>query len=358
MTTPARTALALIVLIVLLLTAMGVGLRRNLLGPIALANGGQVYELAPGSSLRAFAQDLERLGLIPSARWLAWYARVMGGDASLKSGEYLIRQGMTPLELLDRVRDGQVIQHPITFVEGWRFIRWREELAGHAWLSPESQALSEEELMLRLGMPGEKPEGRFFPDTYHFPKGASDIDVLLAAAQRMRSVLAREWSVRDPALSLSEPYQALILASMVEMESGVERDREKIAAVFLRRLARGLRLQSDPTVIYGLGREFRHDLRKRDLERETPYNTYVHDGLPPTPICNPGLDALRAALHPAPGTSLYFVARGDGSSEFSDTLEEHNRAVRKYQIEERARAYRSTPGTPGAEPAKEKGKEP
>jgi len=233
---------------------------------------------------------------------------------------------------LQQLADGAVIAYTITLVEGWTFRQVMDAVRGHPALDQTLAGLSDEQIMQRLGHPGEHPEGRFFPDTYHFPRGTSDQAVLQRAYSAMERLLDREWSRGAANLPLQSPYEALILASIVERETALASERPQIAGVFVRRLTNGMKLQTDPTVIYGMGEAFAGNLTKRDLQQDTPYNTYVRGGLTPTPICMPGRDAVQAVLHPADGDSLYFVARGDGSHEFSATLAAHNRAVRTYQL--------------------------
>ncbi len=233
--------------------------------------------------------------------------------------------------MLDRIVAGRVIQYPLTIVEGWTFRQLRQALAAHPQLTQTLAGLSDAEIMARLGRPGAHPEGWFLPDTYHFPKGFTDEAFLRRALTAMEQRLTQVWERRAPDTPLNDPYQALVLASIIEKETGVAAERAEIAGVFARRLRLGMRLQTDPTVIYGLGEAFDGNLRRRDLEADTPYNTYTRPGLPPTPIALPGLAALEAAAQPAAGDALYFVADGQGGHVFSRTLEEHHRAVRRYQ---------------------------
>ncbi len=239
---------------------------------------------------------------------------------------------MTALQLLQQMVDGEVIQHTLTLVEGWSFKQVMVALRAHHAIRATLQGLTAAEIMSRLGYAGQHPEGRFFPDTYHFPKATSDIEFLRRAYSAMAERLEQEWVAREPDLPLKSAYEALILASIIEKESAVSAERAEIAGVFIRRLNKGMRLQTDPTVIYGMGEAYDGNIRRRDLRHDTPYNTYTRKGLPPTPIAMPGGEAIHAALHPASAESLYFVARGDGTHYFSATLEEHNRAVRKYQL--------------------------
>jgi UPF0755 protein len=266
--------------------------------------------------------------------YLEAYARLNGLATRLQAGEYALTPGLTPPALLERIVAGQVIQYPLTVVEGWTFRQLRQALAAHPKLVQTLAGLSDAEIMTRLGRPGDHPEGRFLPDTYHFPAGFTDAAFLRRALTAMDQRLADLWKRRSPAAPLQEPYQALILASIIEKETGMAAERAEIAGVFARRLRQGMRLQTDPTVIYGLGEAFDGNLRRRDLETDTPYNTYTRAGLPPTPIALPGLAALEAAVNPADGDTLYFVADGEGGHVFSRTLEEHNRAVRRYQLKQ------------------------
>jgi UPF0755 protein len=250
----------------------------------------------------------------------------------IQSGEYELRSGLTPSRLLELLTSGKVIQHAVTLVEGRTFRQGLAALAADPVLADDLSGRTDEEIMARIGRPGEHPEGRLFPDTYYFPRGTTASDLVRRAYARMETVLQQEWEGRAPGLPMQTPYEALILASIVEKETGLSSERAQVAGVFVRRLSQGMKLQTDPTVIYGLGDTFNGNIRRFDLTGDTPYNTYVRAGLPPTPIAMPGQEAIRAVLHPAAGDSLYFVAKGDGSHAFSATLEEHNRAVRQYQL--------------------------
>ncbi|MNZ91396.1 putative aminodeoxychorismate lyase [compost metagenome] len=235
-----------------------------------------------------------------------------------------------------------MVQYSLTLVEGWSFRQLRAALAGQERLEQTLAGLDDATLMQRLGLDGQHPEGRFFPDTYRYVRGMRDIDLLRQAHERLESVLDEEWRQRAEDLPYREPYQALIMASLVEKETGAAEERDEIAGVFVRRLRAGMLLQTDPTVIYGLGERYAGNLTRAHLREPTPYNTYVHAGLPPTPIAMVGREAIHAALHPAAGDSLYFVARGDGTHVFSRSLDEHNRAVREFQLKRRE-DYRSSP---------------
>ncbi len=299
--------------------------------PLVQDGQSTLYEVRPGTGLITVARDLRRMGLLEHPRYLVWYARWRGGADHIKTGEYLIEASMTPAALLDRMERGDVMRYSLTIPEGWSFEQMLAAVRAHEKVRHTLDTGNGAAVMERLGHPGESPEGRFFPDTYLFPAGTTDLALLQYAYQAMEQRLEQEWRDRAPDLPLETPYQALILASIIEKETGRDQDRAQVAAVFINRLRLGMPLQTDPTVIYGLGDAFDGDLRKRDLLADTPYNTYTRRGLPPTPIAMPGLASLQAALHPAASDALYFVARGDGSSHFSRTLADHNQAVRRYQ---------------------------
>lgn len=302
----------------------------------------RLLEVAPGDTPSGLLNRLERDGLIDRALWVRLYWRFNLADSTLHRGEYRLEPGMRVTDLLQAWQRGSVVQYSLTLVEGWTFRQLRSELARHDKLEQVLAEKSDAELMAALGAEGEHPEGRFFPDTYHYVKGTRDIDLLRQAHARMAQVLAEEWAGRSKDLPYDDPYRALIMASLIERETGVPEERQQIAGVFVRRLRLGMRLQTDPTVIYGMGDKYRGRIGRADLQTPTPYNTYVIAGLPPTPIAMPGREAIHAALHPAPGRSLYFVARGDGSHVFSETLDQHNKAVREYQLRRRS-DYRSSP---------------
>jgi UPF0755 protein len=299
--------------------------------PLEVPGDRMAFEVQRGSGLRAVADQLVAARVLPDPYAflaLAFHTR-QGGQ--LKAGEYEIRTGMTPPQLLDLLTSGKVVQYAFTLVEGWTFRQGLAALAADPVLAGDLRDLTDEQIMVQIGHPGQHPEGRLFPDTYRFPRGGTAIDLVKRAYARMEAVLNEEWPRRAQGLPFGTPYDALILASIVEKETGLAAERPEIAGVFVRRLQRGMKLQTDPAVIYGLGAAFDGNLRRTDLTADTPYNTYLRAGLPPTPIALPGREAIRAALHPAGGESLYFVAKGDGSHAFSATLEEHNRAVRQYQ---------------------------
>ncbi len=304
--------------------------------PVTASQDSAVFAIANGSSLRQVARQLAERGFIDDPWLFELLARSQSDAGTIKAGEYRIEAGDTPEALLQRFREGSSIAYAFTIIEGWTFRQLREQLARDPVLvqtiPPEEP---DAEVMKRLGRAGEHPEGRFLPDTYHFPRGTTDLQFLQRAYRAMEKTLEAEWAGRADGLPLKTPYEALILASIIEKETGAAFERPLIASVFIRRLQKGMRLQTDPTVIYGMGDSFDGNIRYRDLRRKTPYNTYRIKGLPPTPIALPGRDAIHAALHPADSDALYFVSKGDGTHYFSKTLEEHNRAVSKYQLKGR-----------------------
>ena len=307
-----------------------------------------LLEVKPGSTPNGVLNRLEADGVIEGALWLRLYWRFVLKAPALHSGEYRLQPEDTALHMLDLWRRGEVVQHQLTLVEGWNFRQVRDALARQEALEQRLTDLSDDELMARLGLKGQHPEGRFFPDTYRFTRGMSDEDLLKQANNRLEEVLAQEWAERAEGLPYKDPYAALIMASIIEKETGVPHERGEIAGVFVRRLGLGMRLQTDPTVIYGMGERYKGRITRADLRTPTPYNTYTIDALPPTPIAMVGREAIHAALHPKDGKSLYFVAKGDGSHVFSNNLDAHNRAVREYQLKRRA-DYRSSPAPSGSE---------
>ena len=299
--------------------------------PLVLAAQTVDLSIEPGDSAREVASDVVAAGVaVHPALLYAWF-RVSGDSRQIKAGSYELEQGVTPRTLLGKLVRGEEALRSVTLVEGWTFRQVREALQKADQLKSQTRALSNDTIMQQLGMAGTAAEGRFFPDTYTYAKGSSDLAVLQRAARAMDKKLAAAWEKRSTQSPLQSPEQALVLASIVEKETGRASDRPMIASVFSNRLAIGMRLQTDPTVIYGLGESFDGNLRKADLLADTPWNTYTRAGLPPTPIAMPGKASLLAAVQPATSKALYFVARGDGSSVFSATLDEHNRAVNKYQ---------------------------
>lgn len=289
------------------------------------------FSIKSGSSLRGATQQMMRAGVLAEPLRFEALARLLGESANLKAGIYEIDKPLTPLELLRKITQGDYTQAGITFVEGWTFRQMRKALDEHPGVRHDTREVSDADILRRLGSTETLPEGWFFPDTYYFSSGASDLAVLRRSHRLMQSHLAAQWEQRAGNLPFSTPYEALILASIVEKETGKKEDRTLVAAVFVNRLRKSMILQADPTVIYGMGEKFDGNIRKHDLTTDTPYNTYTRAGLPPTPIAMPGLAALAATLNPVDSDVLYFVSRGDGTSYFSRTLAEHERAVTKYQ---------------------------
>ncbi len=295
------------------------------------------YTVKPGSSLITVANELQQQGLMEHPRYWVWLARWEGNADKIKAGEYAISPQMTPAQLLSLLVSGKVIDYTLTIPEGWTFRQMMKALHQHEKIEKRlvdssGKLLSNRLIMSRLQLPEKHPEGLFYPDTYHFSNQTTDVEFLLRAYRKMKQRLEYEWENRAPALPYKNSYEALIMASIIEKETAVAEEREQIAGVFVRRLNKKMRLQTDPTVIYGLGESFDGNIRKRDLRAMNPYNTYKIKGLPPTPIALPGGDSIYAALHPAAGKTLYFVSRGDGTHQFSETNEAHNAAVRKYQL--------------------------
>lgn len=314
------------------LLAAGAWLAAFALTPVEIPEGAREFSIKPGRSVRGVARDLVAAGVLAEPTSFVWLARVLGQASAIKAGNYELPTRATPYRLLEMIARGEVTLAQITLIEGWTFRQVRAALVQEPDLVHDSAGMSDAEILRRIGASEPNPEGLFFPDTYHFSAGASDLKILARAYHEMQARLNGLWQSRSPGLPYANPHEALIMASIVEKETGLESERSMIAAVFVNRLRRGMRLQTDPSVIYGLGTAFDGNLRKRDLEADGPYNTYTRSGLPPTPIAMPGQAALEAALRPAQSSALYFVARGDGSSHFSSSLEDHNRAVQKYQL--------------------------
>lgn len=289
------------------------------------------FNVKSGASVRGVAQQLAQAGVIEYPLIFTWVARLSGKRTAFKAGNYALAAALTPWELLQKLNKGDVTQSEVTFIEGWTFQQMRQALDREPGLRHETQGLSPGEIMAMLGFSNQHPEGRFFPDTYFFSRGMSDRAILARAHKLMQTHLENAWRDRAPNLPYATPDEALIMASIVEKETGQAAERPMIAGVFVNRLRIGMLLQTDPTVIYGLGESFDGNLRRRDLLTDTPYNTYTRAGLPPTPIAMPGLGALQAALHPADTKAIYFVARGNGLHQFSSTLAQHNQAVNRYQ---------------------------
>lgn len=300
--------------------------------PLTIEGDAYTLEVKPGSSFAAVSQDLYDRGVLEHPEWFRWYGRLTGRASRIHAGEYRIAPATSPRQLLEELVRGQVVLHSITIIEGWRYSDLLGALHDHPAVerTPESEDWSL--VAAEIGAPEPQPEGLFLPETYRFPKGTTDIELLGQAYGKLQEVLAEEWAARTPSGVIESPYQALILASIVEKETARSDERARIAGVFTRRLEKGMRLQTDPTVIYGIGPDFDGNLTRRDLRTDTPYNTYTRGGLPPTPIALAGRAAIHAALNPAEGSELYFVATGlgDGSHYFSATREEHEAAVREY----------------------------
>ena len=338
--------LLLLLEIVVVLAGLALGLiawqqHRSLEQPLNLSEE-RLIEVPAGVTPGGVLNRLEADGVLDGALWLRLYWRFNLQGQPLHSGEYRLTPDLRVRDMLDLWRRGDVVQYSVTLVEGWTFRQVRAALSRQDRLEQQLQGLSDAEVMAKLGQPEQNPEGRFFPDTYRYVRGMSDLDLLKQAYSRLQLVLDEEWQSRAESLPYKEPYDALIMASMIERETGVPQERGEIAGVFVRRLALGMRLQTDPTVIFGLGERYQGRITRAHLREPTPYNTYTIDGMPPTPIALAGREAIHAALHPVAGKTLYFVARGDGSHVFSETLDAHNRAVREYQLKRRA-DYRSSP---------------
>ena len=319
--------------------------RRRNEAPIAGLEAARVVTVAPGSSLRAVASSLAEQGLLAHPGSWVRLARREKLSAKLQAGEFEVQPGTTPRQLLELIVSGRVLLHSITLPEGWTVQQALEAVRAHEAVVPTAVTQDQDTLRRELGLGERALEGMLFPDTYRFPRGTPDIDLLQQAHRRLVEELDAAWAAREAGVPLSSAYEALILASIVEKETGIAEERPVIAGVFTNRLRRGMRLQTDPTVIYGLGADFDGDLRRRDLQRDTPYNTYTRAGLPPTPIALAGRDALRAAVAPAETDALYFVATGlgDGRHRFARTLAEHNNNVARYVAAARSAAKEATP---------------
>ena len=325
----------LLVVVLALAAALAVGwndYQRFSTGALKVSPQQQSIDVGRGTSFKGIVAELRRQGLTTASPWY-WrlLAEQMHVAGKLHAGEYALAPGITPRQLLADMAAGRVLQRNFTIVDGWTFAELRHALAQADVLQHDTSGLDDASIMQRIGAGGEAPEGRFLPETYAYVKGDSELDILRRAHAAMERTLAALWPGRAPDLPLADPYQALILASIVEKETGRADERAKIAGVFVRRLENHMLLQTDPSVIYGMGARYDGNIRRSDLTADTPYNTYTRPGLPPTPIALPGKPAIEAALHPAVGDALYFVARGDGSHVFSSTLAEHNRNVDCYQ---------------------------
>ncbi|MCH9049327.1 MAG: endolytic transglycosylase MltG [Proteobacteria bacterium] len=290
------------------------------------------YTIKPGMNLKQVGQDLTQQGILDHPYYFMLEGRLQGSESRLKAGEYLLKPGVTQRQLLEQFVAGKVVQHSLTLIEGWSFRQLMNEVSSNGTLVQTLANVDSETVMTALAYPEVHPEGRFFPDTYHFPIGMTDIEFLRRAYVKMARVLEEEWQQREAGLPYKTSDEALIMASILEKETAVAEERAAIAGVFVRRLQKGMKLQTDPTVIYAMGDDYHGNIRRKDLKIDSPYNTYFYVGLPPTPISLPGVEAIHAALHPEDGETLYFVAKGDGSHYFSKTLKEHNRAVARYQL--------------------------
>ncbi len=306
-------------------------MRTQLNRPLSLQTETE-FIIEPGMSFNEVSEQLKTADLMSQPHYLLIEARRLGKATRIKAGEYSISPGTTPLQLLDQFVAGKVRQYELALIEGWSYAQVIQTVHNHPALQKTLESTDGKTVMAKLQKPEISPEGQFFPDTYHFPRGTTDIQFLQRAHDKMQSVLADKWAQRAEGLPYQSPYEALIMASLIEKETGVAEERPEIAGVFVRRLQSNMKLQTDPTVIYAMGEDYDGNIRRADLSLDSPYNTYVYAGLPPTPIALAGHAALDAALHPAEGKTLYFVARGDGSHHFSETLEEHNSAVAKYQL--------------------------
>jgi UPF0755 protein len=289
------------------------------------------FTVLPGASVGVAAQQIVAAGVPVNPFLFSMLARVTGKSSKIKAGSYELKPNTTPRRLIEQLVRGEFAQESLTIIEGWTFRQMRQAVAGNKGLKHDTLDLSDKDLMTKISPDFKLPEGLFFPDTYLFAKGSSDLQIYRQAHTMLLNHLAAAWEKRDPSLPYANPYQALIMASIVEKETGQKSERAMIAGVFVNRLKAGMLLQTDPTVIYGMGDKYEGKIRKRDLETDTPYNTYTRGGLPPTPIALPGVQSLAAALAPAKTDALYFVSRGDGTSKFSGNLTDHNRAVNQYQ---------------------------
>ena len=321
------------VLIVILVgsTLFSVWFYRLATTPLNLPAVPSEFSIEPGSGLRRIAGQLAEAGILSNEWSFILLAHITGYNASLKAGDYQLTEKLSPLDLLKYLTRGKVRQYAITFLEGWTFSQFRKALDEHPALRHDSDKLNDSELLRAIGAKESHAEGLFFPDTYFFTRNSSDLTILKRAYQAMQQHLETVWLARQEFLPLKDQYDGLILASIIEKETGADNERTQIAGVFINRLRHNMKLQTDPTVIYGMVNKFDGNLRKIDLQTDHEYNTYTRSGLPPTPIAMPGLASIRAAFNPAITDELYFVSRGDGTSHFSSTLEEHNRAVLKYQ---------------------------
>jgi UPF0755 protein len=290
------------------------------------------YTIKPGMNLKLIGEDLVQQGILKHPYYFMLEGRLQGTDSQIKAGEYRIQPETTQRQLLKQFEAGKVVQHSLALIEGWSYKQIISAVSSNEVLITTLTDTDSETVMSALSHPDVHPEGRFFPDTYHFPSGMTDVEFLQRAYARMLEILDEEWQQKSDGLPYKTADEALTMASIIEKETAVASERAAIAGVFVRRLQKGMKLQTDPTVIYAMGENYNGNIRRKDLKTDSPYNTYVYAGLPPTPIALAGVEAIHAALHPEQGETLYFVAKGDGSHYFSKTLKEHNRAVAKYQL--------------------------
>jgi len=326
-----RAITLLVVAALLGIVGGGIWLANYATTSVQVPDDSVYFNIDRGLGVAQVARVLEANGLISDARAFVILVRVLGKPGELKAGSYQAQGSLSPLRLVEKISQGDFAQGQVRFIEGWTFRQMRSALDAHPAVAHETTDWSDREILEKLDSEQEHPEGLFFPDTYHFAAGTSDLMILRQAYDKMEDVLAKAWQERDSNLPVKTRYQGLILASIVEKETGDPTEREMVAGVFVNRLRRGMRLQTDPTVIYGLGEQFDGNLRKRDLQTDSPYNTYTRYGLPPTPIALPGEAAIYATFKPAETRALYFVSKGDGTHQFSNSLVEHNRAVNRFQ---------------------------
>jgi len=312
--------------------------------PVQMDTESVQFTIYSGNTIRQVAQHLADKGYILDPLRFIVLSKLSGSESHIQAGEYEIKSTHTPQDLLRLFQRGNTILYSFTIIEGWTFSQLLEAIKADPVLVKTINDASTAEVMQQISYASEHPEGRFLPDTYHFPRGTTDISFLRRAYKTMQQLLAREWAARSADLPLNSPYEALILASIIEKETGAEFERPLISAAFTTRLKKNMRLQTDPTIIYGLGDSFDGNIRLRDLRGDTPYNTYIHKGLPPTPIALPGKHAIHSALHPADSDAIYFVSKGDGTHYFSTTLEEHNDAVSRYQLNGKKPKRTAEPG--------------
>jgi UPF0755 protein len=331
---------AVIAIAILVFLALVIDVSAYLASPIESIKQQESVVVAPGETLGSVSRKLNERGMNEKPLYLKFYARLSGKANKIKVGEYQVDPGISPMALLDLLVSGKTVQYSITIPEGWTFKQMLEALHNHEQIRATVDIRATEEIMEQVGAPGLHPEGRFLPETYFFTGNTAEIDILKRAYRSLDGLLSQEWQKRDEGLPLKTPYEALILASIVEKETAVADEREMIAAVFINRLRKDMKLQTDPTVIYGMGDAYKGNIRKKDLLRDTPYNTYTRKGLTPTPIALPSASSIRAVMHPADTEALFFVASGGGRHHFTNTYEEHREAVIKYLLGGNASRYK------------------